>query len=45
MLFTVTIALIVLLLVFHEAAHWFEMSRRKISVVEAGLGFPTGRLL
>lgn len=45
MLFTITIALIVLSLVFHEAAHWFEMSRRGIPVVEAGLGFPIGRWL
>lgn len=45
MLLTITIVLILLSLVFHEAAHWFEMSRRGIPVVEAGLGFPTGRWL
>lgn len=45
MLFTITIVLIVFSLVFHEAAHWFEMSRRGIPVVEAGLGFPISRWL
>lgn len=40
MFLAITIILIVLSLVCHEAGHWYEMHKRGVSVVEAGLGFP-----
>ena len=40
MFFAITLALIVLSIICHEAGHWFEMSKYGVPVSEAGLGFP-----